>query len=78
MDSPPTPYSDQLRNGVKKIPSSAKSYIKDLFPIANWITKYNLVWLSGDLTAAITVGTMVIPQSLAYGKKIKTNAYHIN
>lgn len=68
VDSPPPRYQDQVKNKIKQLPSNAKSYFRDLFPIVNWITKYNLIWLSGDLTAAITVGTLVIPQSLAYGK----------
>lgn len=68
VDSPPPRYQDQVKNQFKRLPSNAKSYVRDLFPIVNWITKYNLIWLSGDLTAAITVGTLVIPQSLAYAK----------
>lgn len=68
IDNPPPKYGDQLKNQIKKFPAGAKSYFKDFFPIVNWLPKYNLIWLSGDLTAAITVGTLVIPQSLAYGK----------
>lgn len=30
---------------------AVKSYFRDLFPFLNWITKYNLQWLSGDLVA---------------------------
>ncbi|KAL9549827.1 hypothetical protein PS6_005874 [Mucor atramentarius] len=67
IDNPPPKYGDQLKNQIKKFPAGAKSYFRDLFPIVNWLPKYNLIWLSGDLTAAITVGTLVIPQSLAYG-----------
>ncbi|KAF1798551.1 sulfate transporter family-domain-containing protein [Mucor lusitanicus] len=68
IDNPPPKYGDQLKNQIKKFPAGAKSYVKDFFPIVNWLPKYNLIWLSGDLTAAITVGTLVIPQSLAYAK----------
>jgi sodium-independent sulfate anion transporter 11 len=67
VDSPPPKYSDQLRGQLRQLPSNTKSYIKGLFPIVNWLPKYNLIWLSGDLTAAVTVGTLVIPQSLAFG-----------
>lgn len=68
VDSPPPKYSSQLKETCRQLPSFARSYVKDLFPIVNWLPKYNWIWLSGDLTAAITVGTLVIPQSLAYGK----------
>ncbi|KAI9362261.1 sulfate transporter family-domain-containing protein [Pilaira anomala] len=68
VDNPPARYIDQIRDEVRQLPSNAKSYLKGLFPIVHWITKYNLIWFSGDLTAAITIGTLVIPQSLAYAK----------
>lgn len=67
VDNPPPRYIDQVRDEVKQLPANAKAYFKDLFPIVNWLPKYNLIWFTGDLTAAITVGTLVIPQSLAYG-----------
>ncbi|CEP08390.1 hypothetical protein [Parasitella parasitica] len=68
IDNPPPKYGHQLKNQIKKLPSEARSYFKNMFPIMNWLHNYNLIWLSGDLTAAITVGTLVIPQSLAYAK----------
>jgi sodium-independent sulfate anion transporter 11 len=77
VDSPPLRYKDQLRDQVKQIPDDVKSYIKNLFPIVHWITKYNWIWLSGDLTAAITVGTLVIPQSLAYGEILQSNIHRL-
>lgn len=67
VDNPPPRYIDQIKNEAKQFPRNAKAYFKDLFPIVSWLPKYNLIWLVGDLTAAITVGTLVIPQSLAYG-----------
>ncbi|KAG2193828.1 hypothetical protein INT47_004695 [Mucor saturninus] len=68
VDNPPPRYIDQVRDGIKAMPGQAQIYFKDLFPIVHWLPKYNLVWFLGDLTAAITVGTLVIPQSLAYAK----------
>lgn len=32
----------------------------------NWIGYYNRQWLIGDLVAGITVGCVVVPQSMAY------------
>ncbi|EER43331.1 sulfate permease [Histoplasma capsulatum var. duboisii H88] len=38
-------------------------YFINLFPFLRWITRYNLQWLIG-----ITVGAVVVPQSMAYAK----------
>lgn len=67
VDKPPTKYSKQLKNQFKKIPAASKAYVRNLFPIVEWLPKYNLIWFSSDLTAAITIATLVIPQSMAYG-----------
>ena len=47
-----------------------KQYFTKLFPIAGWIMRYNLDWLVGDLIAGLTIGLIVVPQSLAYAKII--------
>ncbi|KAL8717172.1 MAG: hypothetical protein Q9225_005563 [Loekoesia sp. 1 TL-2023] len=39
-----------------------------LFPFTHWIGRYNATWLAGDLIAGITVGAVVVPQSMAYAK----------
>ncbi|KAJ9157632.1 Sulfate permease [Pleurostoma richardsiae] len=41
-------------------------YILSLFPFLHWITRYNAQWLIGDLVAGITIGAVVVPQSMAY------------
>jgi solute carrier family 26 (sodium-independent sulfate anion transporter), member 11 len=41
-------------------------YVINLFPFTKWIMRYNLQWLIGDLVAGITVGAVVVPQSMAY------------
>ncbi|EME44094.1 hypothetical protein DOTSEDRAFT_24190 [Dothistroma septosporum NZE10] len=43
-------------------------YFRNLFPFTHWIMRYNLQWLYGDLVAGITVGAVVVPQSMAYAK----------
>jgi solute carrier family 26 (sodium-independent sulfate anion transporter), member 11 len=43
-------------------------YAYNLFPFTHWITRYNVQWLTGDLVAGITVGFVVVPQSMAYAK----------
>ncbi|KAL8738435.1 MAG: hypothetical protein Q9181_000749 [Wetmoreana brouardii] len=39
-----------------------------LFPFIHWIGRYNAQWLYGDLVAGITVGAVVVPQSMAYAR----------
>ncbi|TQV95082.1 sulfate permease [Cordyceps javanica] len=41
-------------------------YVYNLFPFIQWIGKYNGTWFIGDLVAGITVGAVVVPQSMAY------------
>lgn len=43
-----------------------KDYLLSLFPIHRWILHYNLAWLYSDLVAGITVGVVVVPQSMSY------------
>ncbi|KAJ5219317.1 uncharacterized protein N7498_001416 [Penicillium cinerascens] len=44
------------------------NYLISLFPFLNWIGRYNLQWLFGDLVAGITVGAVVVPQGMAYAR----------
>lgn len=46
----------------------AKNYFISLFPIAQWIYRYNLTWLYADLIAGLTVGAVVVPQGMSYAK----------
>lgn len=41
-------------------------YFYHLFPFLSWIGKYNFTWFIGDLIAGVTVGAVVVPQSMAY------------
>ncbi|KAH6880452.1 sulfate transporter family-domain-containing protein [Thelonectria olida] len=47
------------------------AYLYSLFPFLSWIGKYNWIWLVGDLIAGITVGAVVVPQSMAYAQLAK-------
>ncbi len=40
--------------------------LKRLFPIVEWIAHYRMSDLRGDLVAGLTVGVMLVPQSMAY------------
>lgn len=52
------------------IPSGRQlfAYLQSLFPFTQWILRYNVQWLFGDLVAGITVGAVVVPQGMAYAK----------
>nr|XP_031857822.1 uncharacterized protein CI109_006765 [Kwoniella shandongensis]KAA5524894.1 hypothetical protein CI109_006765 [Kwoniella shandongensis] len=45
-----------------------RAYFFSLFPFIQWAPRYNLTWLFGDLVAGITVGLVLVPQSLSYAK----------
>lgn len=45
-----------------------KNYLFSLFPILHWILHYNGRWLYGDLVAGITVGIVLVPQSMSYAQ----------
>lgn len=44
------------------------SYIKSLFPIVHWLPHYNTSWFTQDLIAGITVGCVLVPQSMSYAQ----------
>lgn len=42
------------------------NFVLGLFPFINWMGRYNRIWFVGDVIAGVTVGTVVVPQSMAY------------
>ncbi|KAI8367837.1 sulfate transporter family-domain-containing protein [Choanephora cucurbitarum] len=64
--SGPSPY--RQREFYTKLPTWAANYIISIFPIFQWIHKYNTTWLVQDMIAGITVGIVIVPQSMAYAK----------
>ena len=40
--------------------------LKRLFPILQWLPNYKRSYISGDVSAGLTVGVMLIPQGMAY------------
>ncbi|KAG9288835.1 hypothetical protein G9A89_001159 [Geosiphon pyriformis] len=57
-----------LSDKFQHFPTYAKKYFLSLFPIINWIGRYNLTWLTSDLIAGLTIGAVVIPQGMGYAK----------
>ncbi|KAL8923596.1 MAG: hypothetical protein Q9208_004543 [Pyrenodesmia sp. 3 TL-2023] len=54
---------------IRGITPTARGLVRwayNLFPFTHWIARYNAQWLAGDLVAGITVGAVVVPQSMAY------------
>ncbi|KAA8894621.1 sulfate permease [Sphaerosporella brunnea] len=57
---------DWLSHTFEDIPRQLWDYLVSLFPIATWIYRYNLTWFMGDVIAGLTVGAVVVPQSMSY------------
>lgn len=57
-------FKQLFSNPLQKI----VAYLISLFPIAKWILHYNRKWLYGDLIAGITVGVVLVPQSMSYAQ----------
>lgn len=57
---------DWLHNLTKDPKDFAVHYLRRLFPILGWITRYNVGWLTGDVIAGLTVGMVLVPQSMSY------------
>ncbi|KAG8526970.1 uncharacterized protein KY384_008399 [Bacidia gigantensis] len=66
VEDEPTAYE-----WISKITPTGRTltnWLWNLFPFIHWIGRYNLQWLAGDMVAGITVGAVVVPQSMAYAK----------
>ncbi|KAG0942925.1 hypothetical protein G6F57_004187 [Rhizopus arrhizus] len=68
IDYEPDSYKKQTQDFFRQLPHIIKEYIISLFPIATWIHRYNLQWLLRDIIAGVTVGVVVVPQSMGYAK----------
>lgn len=53
---------------VRAFPSASLDYLTQKVPVIYWLPKYNPRWILNDALAGITVGVLLIPQSLAYAK----------
>ncbi|KAI8148453.1 sulfate transporter family-domain-containing protein [Fennellomyces sp. T-0311] len=68
VDYPPVPLRQQCHFFLRQLPHYIRSYFAATFPIIHWIHRYNLSWLLQDMIAGVTVGIVIVPQSMAYAK----------
>ncbi|KAI0262901.1 high affinity sulfate permease [Gloeopeniophorella convolvens] len=59
---------DWVHNLTKNPRGFAIDYVRRLFPIFGWISRYNVGWLTGDIIAGLTVGIVLVPQSMSYAQ----------
>ncbi|KAH9844408.1 SulP family sulfate permease [Teratosphaeria destructans] len=48
------------------LPRHMTNYLISKLPIVKWLPSYSPVWLFNDILAGITVGVLLVPQSLSY------------
>jgi solute carrier family 26 (sodium-independent sulfate anion transporter), member 11 len=53
---------------ARSLPSATADYFVEKVPVIQWLPRYHPRWLLNDVLAGITVGVLLIPQSLAYAK----------
>jgi high affinity sulfate transporter 1 len=47
-------------------PQNNKRTLKSLFPIIDWLPRYDKSWLRWDVIAALTVWALLVPEAMAY------------
>lgn len=68
IDYEPDSYQKQTQDFMRQLPQYIQEYVVSLFPVVTWIHRYNLQWLIRDAIAGLTVGVVVVPQSMGYAK----------
>lgn len=58
-------YAKQVRQWA---PQFAIDYVLEKVPIIQWLPHYHPRWIVNDIIAGITIGVLLVPQSLAYAK----------
>ncbi|CAG8527587.1 9435_t:CDS:2 [Diversispora eburnea] len=59
-------FASEVKDVFQNFPHYSLEYIKSIFPIKDWIGRYNLTWFTGDLIAGLTVGAVIIPQAMGF------------
>lgn len=67
VEQDPT-VSEWLQDNAIPTRQKTVGYFRNLLPFLQWLPNYNTTWFLGDMVAGITVGAVVVPQSMAYAK----------
>ncbi|AEY98898.1 FAGR077Cp [Eremothecium gossypii FDAG1] len=59
-------YNYKLRGFISL--NTARDYALSVFPLHRWIHHYNVAWMYADMVAGITVGCVLVPQSMSYAQ----------
>lgn len=59
-------FKERMFHMVNVARKEAPEYLVGFLPSISWLPKYQKSWLTGDILAGLTVGVMVVPQSLAF------------
>lgn len=51
---------------ARSLPRSMRAWSLDRVPLIRWLPNYDCHWVIGDVIAGLTVGLMLVPQSIAY------------
>ena len=56
------------RHALRSAPSFTLKYLREKVPVVEWLPRYSFSWLIRDIIAGLTIGILLVPQSLAYAK----------
>lgn len=68
MDHTLVQAKQYVSHSARVLPLASLNYLYDKIPLVGWLPRYRPRWILNDLLAGITVGVLLIPQSLAYAK----------
>lgn len=63
-------FKEYYRHDLKEYCSwkSVGNYCLSIFPVVQWMPHYNYMWFIQDLIAGITIGCVLVPQSMSYAQ----------
>ncbi|CAG8937248.1 unnamed protein product [Penicillium salamii] len=61
---------------LPRLPKASAKYLAAKAPVVQWSFNYSISWLWSDLVAGITIGILLVPQSLAYAKVANIPAHY--
>lgn len=59
------------QRGARALPRASAEYVIEKVPIVEWLPRYDYKWILNDIIAGLTLGIMLIPQSLAYAVRCR-------